>query len=82
MDLRSTKSVLLPFTLKRMNTYNFFLNRKELKIVKCHRFLALVLDRSLTWNPHIAVLEEKETGSFRYCVASLMPNGEGLPHLY
>lgn len=55
----STKPVVSPFTSKHTNTFLLFVHGHELEIVKWHGFLGIFLDRSLPWNHHIALLEEK-----------------------
>lgn len=59
MDISSEKSVVLPFTRKRMSTFPLRIGDSTLSQVTRHRFLGVTLDRSLSWKPHITSLEAK-----------------------
>ena len=57
MALSHAKTAVLPFTRRKLKNFNLSLEGRPLLIVTQHRFLGIVLDRQLSWTPHIKKLE-------------------------
>lgn len=59
MDLSVEKSVVLPFTRKRIEEFKLVSHGRNLEMVREHRFLGITLDQSLTWTKHVNALETR-----------------------
>lgn len=65
MALSLAKTAILPFTLKRPGDFQIILQNQPIQMVKTHRFLGVILDRRLTWSPHVQSLEQKVNQAIR-----------------
>lgn len=59
MVLSHAKTAVLPFTRKKLKNFNLNLEGEPLMTVTQHRFLGVILDRQLSWAPHIKKLENE-----------------------
>lgn len=59
LHISTSKSAAIAFTRRSMNNYPLTICREEIPFVKKHLFLGVVVDRGLTWTPHIQHLTKK-----------------------
>ena len=52
-----TKAII--FTRRKLPNINLTINGSNIETVKSHRFLGVILDRTLTWKPHITYLKKR-----------------------
>ena len=60
LQISNQKTKAMIFTKKKVHNAASLLrlNNEDIEFVKTHRFLGMVLDRQLTWAPHISQLKE------------------------
>ena len=56
LTAKKTKAML--FTRRRVTPLELFLSGSSVKFVKTHPFLGVLLDRAMTWRPHIIALRD------------------------
>uniref|UniRef100_A0A6M2CZP6 ribonuclease H n=1 Tax=Rhipicephalus microplus TaxID=6941 RepID=A0A6M2CZP6_RHIMP len=49
----------MAFTRKPMTPYPVYINGQSVKYAQTHRFLGIIIDRSLSWSPHCAYLKKR-----------------------
>ena len=59
MQISHAKSVVLPFTRKKVKNLKLFVDGQRIEIARKHRFLGVTLDSQLRWSQHIADLENQ-----------------------
>lgn len=59
LNFSPNKSKAMFFSRKKLPNINLTLNHVIIEFVKTYKFLGLVLDRSLTWKPHISHIKQR-----------------------
>lgn len=59
MDISSEKTVFLPFTRKKVKTFQLTLNTQRIKRVSHHRFLGVIIDNQLSWVAHVKYVKAR-----------------------
>ncbi|XP_064475780.1 uncharacterized protein LOC135389677 [Ornithodoros turicata] len=59
MDLSHEKTVFLPFTRRHLRNLQLYISGHPVRRVTHHRFLGLILDRSLSWRAEVRCLKDR-----------------------
>lgn len=61
LDISTEKCSVVAFTCNTMSPYSMCVNCKVVPYERSHRFLGVIIDRSLRWSPHISIMKKKLT---------------------
>lgn len=62
LEISSEKCALVPFTRKPMANYSVMINGQIIRRVRSYKFLGVIIDRDLSWSPHISYVKKRLTG--------------------
>ena len=65
LSLTAKKTKAMLFTRRRVTPLELFLSGSSIEFVKAHPFLGVLLDRAMTWRPHISALRDRCQGDLR-----------------
>lgn len=61
LQISPDKCALVAFTRKPMTSYAISINGQNVCYAKTHKFLGVIIDRDLSWSPHVANLKKRLT---------------------
>lgn len=59
LEVSTSKCAIVAFTRRPMHAYPLSINGERVSYVKHHKFLGVVVDRDLSWSPHIRCLRKR-----------------------
>lgn len=61
LEISCEKCAMVAFTRKPMFAYNISINGQLIPYCRSHRFLGVVIDRDLSWTPHVNYMKKRLT---------------------
>ena len=62
LEISPGKCALLAFTRKPMTNYSVAINGQSVPYCRSHKFLGVIIDREISWSPHVSYLKKRLTG--------------------
>lgn len=62
LEISSEKCALMPFTRKSMTHYTVMISGQIIPYVRTYKFLGVIIDRDLSWSPHVSYMKKRLTG--------------------